>query len=640
MRARVQILKKGDAEPTFFRFFDDLRAAKPESPLAEVTTEALQKFAELQASGSRPASTTLGPLRKRPFRGSGAGDSRAFTAYFHRDQVGLLSQQVHQLQQQLLLGSRPQQAPGRFTSGGRSIQCFNCRGHGHFRGTVPKAEPVANKKSDSVVGLSVPARYKTSAHRRNNTNSSWMRKSSSFWMRGHYRAQQSNLMLLIVNLSWLNQFLEKRTIKFERLETIAALLPKGGFMVSFDMKSGYHHVQIPPMLFTKLFRPLLEKWRAAGISCALYLDDGLVFARSRHQLLEHVQRVRADLSAAGIITSPEKCQWDPVQCLTWIQVTGNLASLKFVFGPAAQLKSRSLHQVLAEMEFCPERAKRPWSADEWEDLQWWIRELVVRNKRSLEIAGVARSRRLATDASATGAGAVIWNPDGSITRTAINLTPEARAESSTYREVYAVLFALQAFGAQCADAKIVVQIDNLGAVSVIQKGSTVASLQCLAREIFEFAENRDDWGIRAEIFEACALRWGAPEIDIFANSRNAKCSRFLSRYADFGSEGIDAFASAWHGVLVWAVPPPSLVPRFVKHLEQIRGKAILGVPYWPSHFMFPSLWNGQGWRCFVKDEMTFSAGSILFTPSTYEESIFNTPASTFDFSFLYLDFSL
>ncbi|TKR96891.1 hypothetical protein L596_010841 [Steinernema carpocapsae] len=318
------------------------------------------------------------------------------------------------------------------------------------------------------------------------------------------------------------------------------------------------------------------------------------------------------------------------------------------------------------MEFCPDRAKRPWSADEWEDLQWWIRELVVRNKRSLEIAGVARSRRLATDASATGAGAVIWNPDGSITRTAINLTPEARAESSTYREVYAVLFALQAFGAQCADAKIVVQIDNLGAVSVIQKGSTVASLQCLAREIFEFAESigaeiepvwvpraeneladaasrildRDDWGIRAEIFEACALRWGAPEIDIFANSRNAKCSRFLSRYADFGSEGIDAFASAWHGVLVWAVPPPSLVPRFVKHLEQIRGKAILGVPYWPSHFMFPSLWNGQGWRCFVKDEMTFSAGSILFTPSTYEESIFNTPASTFDFSFLYLDFSL
>ncbi|TKR64852.1 hypothetical protein L596_025329 [Steinernema carpocapsae] len=63
-----------------------------------------------------------------------------------------------------------------------------------------------------------------------------------------------------------------------------------------------------------------------------------------------------------------------------MQVTGNLASLKFVFGPAAQLKSRSLHQALAEMEFCPDRAKRPWSADEWEDLQWWIRELVVRNK--------------------------------------------------------------------------------------------------------------------------------------------------------------------------------------------------------------------------------------------------------------------
>ncbi|TKR63096.1 hypothetical protein L596_026971 [Steinernema carpocapsae] len=54
----------------------------------------------------------------------------------------------------------------------------------------------------------------------------------------------SGKLRLIVDLSWLNQFLEKRVVKFERLETIAALLPQEGYMASFDMKSGYHHVEI------------------------------------------------------------------------------------------------------------------------------------------------------------------------------------------------------------------------------------------------------------------------------------------------------------------------------------------------------------------------------------------------------------
>ncbi|TKR58554.1 hypothetical protein L596_029983 [Steinernema carpocapsae] len=260
------------------------------------------------------------------------------------------------------------------------------------------------------------------------------------------------------------------------------------------------------MIFTKIFRPLLQKWREAGIACALYLDDGLVFAQSKDQLLTQTRTVRADLASAGIMTSQEKCQWSPTQRLTWLgydidlsefcicisskridriagllakcrkransskhtrmQLTGNFASLKYVFGPAAQLKSRSFHRTLADMELCRNKAKRPWSADEWDDLAWWSQELRARNARSLEMAAVARTCRLATDASATGAGAVVWNPDGSTSHSAINLTPQCKAESSTYREVYAVWFALQAFGSRFNGARIVCQVDNLGAVSV------------------------------------------------------------------------------------------------------------------------------------------------------------------------------
>ena len=79
-------------------------------------------------------------------------------------------------------------------------------------------------------------------------------------------------------------------------------------MFSFDLKSGYHHVEIfpehrqyllfswifssgvtryfqfsvlpfglssAPYLFTKLLKPLVKKWRTEGKSIVVFLDDGL-----------------------------------------------------------------------------------------------------------------------------------------------------------------------------------------------------------------------------------------------------------------------------------------------------------------------------------------------------------------------------
>ena len=120
-------------------------------------------------------------------------------------------------------------------------------------------------------------------------------------------ASNSAKLRLILDLSWFNKYLGTTSIKYEGLECISDLLPKGGYLGKFDMKSGYHHVDIlpshctylgfswnfgdgdifftftvlpfglscAPFLFTKLFRPLVQSWRCKGILCALYIDDGL-----------------------------------------------------------------------------------------------------------------------------------------------------------------------------------------------------------------------------------------------------------------------------------------------------------------------------------------------------------------------------
>ncbi|KAK0410406.1 hypothetical protein QR680_005112 [Steinernema hermaphroditum] len=347
-----------------------------------------------------------------------------------------------------------------------------------------------------------------------------------------------------------------------------------------------------------------------------------------------------------------------------MQLAGTLASIGFVFGPVCCLKSRSLHAAIMEMDQLPAQTKRPLSQEERRDFLWWWNNVRKRNDKSL--SQVVEARRLATDASGTGAGAVLWCTDGATIRTAINFEANERAESSTFREIAAVRFAVKAFANEIRAARVVVQIDNQGAVSIIKKGSPLAKLQAMAEDIFEHMESlgavlepiwvprdqnvladeasrlldKDDWGIREEIFAFCTERWGLPSLDAFANSKNAKCPRFLARYADIGAEGVDAFASSWTGEFVWAVPPPRIIADVVSHMAHHRAQGILGIPYWPSNLFFPSVWDGQSWRWFVQDVIWLDAGSELFVPSTFENSVFNEDQAPFPFCFLLVNFAL
>ena len=107
--------------------------------------------------------------------------------------------------------------------------------------------------------------------------------------------QPSGKLHLILDLRHVNQYVAKNTVKYEDWRTGLTYFKKDYFMISFDLKSGYHHIDIhpesqtflgfaftvlpfgltsAPYIFTKCLKPLEKYWRRQGIGIALCLDDG------------------------------------------------------------------------------------------------------------------------------------------------------------------------------------------------------------------------------------------------------------------------------------------------------------------------------------------------------------------------------
>jgi len=171
--------------------------------------------------------------------------------------------------------------------------------------------------------------------------------------------QSSGKKRLILNLRHVNQCVWKETNKFEDWRVLSTYVTKGGFLFNFDLKSGYHHIDIfpehqtylgfswniqgipkyfcftvlpfglssAPYIFTKVLRPLVKFWRFNGVRIVVYLDDGCGSSDSVELIAKgHAQFVRYSLRDAGFVVNSSKSGWEPVHSLIWLGLEWNLNS--------------------------------------------------------------------------------------------------------------------------------------------------------------------------------------------------------------------------------------------------------------------------------------------------------------------------
>jgi hypothetical protein len=151
---------------------------------------------------------------------------------------------------------------------------------------------------------------------------------------------------LVVNLRHLNRFLWKQRFKYEDLRVAMLLLEKDDFLFSFDLKSGYHHVDIAQnhwkylgfswegqfyvftvlpfglssacYIFTKIVRPLVGYWRGKGLRIVVYLDDGHCAVAGEECAWQASTLVQETLERAGFVANVAKSIWTPTKRLQWL----------------------------------------------------------------------------------------------------------------------------------------------------------------------------------------------------------------------------------------------------------------------------------------------------------------------------------
>ena len=151
----------------------------------------------------------------------------------------------------------------------------------------------------------------------------------------HVVQQSSGKCRLILNLSYLHRFILKQSVRFEDIRTVFDLFQSGYFFFTFDLKSGYHHLEIFPdhrqylgfswnfgsivkhflftvllfgmssaqHIFSKLERSLVYYWRSLGRRVVTFLDDCIGGNPHYASCLVHSRLCRSELDSAGFFVN-------------------------------------------------------------------------------------------------------------------------------------------------------------------------------------------------------------------------------------------------------------------------------------------------------------------------------------------------
>ena len=353
----------------------------------------------------------------------------------------------------------------------------------------------------------------------------------------------------VIDLSLLNLKIQKTSFKMETLQSVLLSVRTGDWMVSLDLKDAYLQVPMHPdsrkflrfvalgneyqfkvlcfglvtalQVFTRVMAPVSAFLHRSGIRLRRYLDDWLIQASSREQVLFALDTVLQLCHSLGIVVNWEKSQLIPTHWIvylgvlldsisfrasyaqkrvekllsigdvflsceeqpvsSWLELLGVLSSM-IQLVPGGRLRMRSLQIVLRRAwDHYDQTVLVSWTPEIRLDLEWWLTR--SRLEQGISLAQVSPQ---VSDASDVGLGAHLGE------EVASGLwSHEEAALSINARELLAVENALLFFAPQISNSTVAVFADNSTAIAYLrnQGGTWSQLLNSISQRILWWAES-------------------------------------------------------------------------------------------------------------------------------------------------------
>ena len=478
---------------------------------------------------------------------------------------------------------------------------------------------------------------------------------------------------LIINLRHLNKHCYQYNHKIEDIRHVSNIVKPHDVLTSIDLKDSFYHFKInksfrkylsfkfennfysfcvlpfgfclSPYFHAKILKPVTTFLRDQGVRLNLYVDDFLILAEG-NKFRDHTDFVLHTLSDLGLRVNLEKSELEGANQLQYLgyhidtskrfpiikvdrkrivrlkkqircvikrkfvsakvlaKTAGLCVSTAFAVSPA-KLFLRNTYRVLSKRKSWDDKHLELSDACV-EELNWWLNSAEAFNFR--EIKHLQIDNQLKVDASGLCWGAVL----NSSLEAKGDWNTRVSHQSSNYRELLAILLALDTFRNQLAGKAVEILSDNATAGAYIRnKGGPVRSLAEMAKTIWGNAERHSiqltcthipgilnveadrlsrtldthNWMLHPYVFAKLQRQLGPCTIDRFATSLNAQLPRFNSRYWEPETEAVNALAQHWGGELNFINPPWALLPQIVRKIAADKAECVVIAP----------LFKGQAW---------------------------------------------
>ena len=267
--------------------------------------------------------------------------------------------------------------------------------------------------------------------------------------------------------------------------------------------------------------------------------------------------------------------------------------------------------------------------------QWKVAAFL---SEGVPVGRIISRKVITTDASLKGWGATFEG------RTARGLWDRSmKTAHINYLELMAVFLAVKHFEPLVSGCHVLIRTDNTTAMSYINKQGGLKSpvLHNLARRLILWCDahlgsiwashvpgllnsgadllsrgktHYADWSLHPGVADQIWVRFGRPQVDLFASEENTKCSRFFSMRGR-APLGLDALAHEWPKELLYAFPPLELIHPTLER-TRLQGLTVLLVaPAWGSwrSEIAPLLYVNP-WPLPLRRDLLQQAGGEIFHP--------------------------